>query len=307
MKTEYILQSLEKFYSPLQVQDFTHIGYSDDSYVYSFTMANAPLVTKLIQDPFEREIVDTLYEHKNKNEIRFLCAPINKINHDIYIFPKCEGGNLDVAQIKYYHDLAKDLVEAVTSLHRSGYIHGDLKPLNVCMHKGKICLIDFGTGLPLDFSDIRQMTMNSIAFSTPYQFCKKLNDKLFLDNYKIKVFDDKDFYDGLRAKFVEIKPLLLLRSKGEDPVQNDMFACGLLLAYVLSGKVNFWRGDYTPPTSEAVQDIKGMFMTMFDAVIRFMKDKEATVDAFIKTNNLDTNTENVQIMRRLLCSYDASK
>jgi serine/threonine protein kinase len=41
--------------------------------------------------------------------------------------------------------VAKELILALKEMHSCGFIHRDIKPDNIRVHKGKIYLTDFGT------------------------------------------------------------------------------------------------------------------------------------------------------------------
>ena len=47
--------------------------------------------------------------------------------------------------MKVLSDFSVQMIEGLKEIHKTGYIHRDIKPDNIRVHEGKIYVTDFGT------------------------------------------------------------------------------------------------------------------------------------------------------------------
>ena len=307
MNTIELQTLLTAAYDPESITDVKRISYGEESLVYSFkTSFNKLYVAKIVSDKLELELLDKLYAYALSvpNDVKFLGTPIRKIGQNVYIFEKYHG-DLDKSNLKLQASFGNDLVNAIKTLHSLGYSHGDLKPMNVCLQRlpgkeyGQIRIIDFGFACPLKNQHFRWHLRNTLTFATPYQFFKHI--------FQSKFTDEPNKYIGEEHKeaLETLKELVLWKNKnGEDCIQNDYFACGLLIAYISTKRLNFWSGQRYPKT---VVCFKEHLVIMLHSMIDFMRDKERVIDAFIETHKLDKEDQNTKLMKELLLSYDRTK
>lgn len=101
--------------------------------------------------------------------------------HDLWSF--C-GHRLSVDTVK---QLAQQMVSRLTILHARGYIHGSIKPENICMgakspHKNTLYLIDYGSAAPINASSpITRATYFSIERHKghPHDVCDDLESMFY--------------------------------------------------------------------------------------------------------------------------------
>ncbi len=279
--------------------DITHIGYTTDSLVYSFDINNDKYIAKCIDsNTYEFKI---LMDISNLENNTILSSPI-KIIHNItdkthlVIFKRydCDLYYLDKICIKNkYEDLwlnlGTDLINGINIMHKNlHYSHGDLKPLNICIDKCKLKIIDFGTSTPILLSCNKYHSKNTFFWFTPLQFIKLIKN----DFWTIKEIQDK-VIEKYKANITEIDSIIHNKYKTlfvdknnpnfyfENPIKNDWFICGLLLIYIYTPDINFWLAGSNIEYNYYTMTLDESFNIIINNMKSFLLNPIKTVDDFL--------------------------
>ncbi|KAG1704163.1 hypothetical protein DVH05_006172 [Phytophthora capsici] len=158
-------------------------------------------------------------------------------------------------------DTIRQLCDALQYLHRKGIVHGDIKPENVLLHEGRMCLVDFGVSFRMGerfFYDSH--LMGTVAYAAPETLehgalIHRRNTRDALrqaraNGQDVKIEeDDEDFESQAGPDAIKFGP------------KADMFALGIVLYILLCGAHPF--DTYNNLSDEEIRKriLKGKFRT----------------------------------------------
>ncbi len=283
--------------------NLNHIGYTDDSNVFEYNGIDKKkyVVKCIMKDSHEKTILDLIYknDYKNLSKAVFNITTDINIDYNIYIFDcfDCDLYHLDLIELKnkyynYWNYLGMDLIDAVKNVHLLGYTHGDLKPLNVCLDKCKIKLIDFGISKPISAVCNQYHLKNTFYWFSPVQFINMIKS----DFWSIKEVQDEIinlYNDDIKevelilnnySQFISISNNQTYMR--ECPVKNDWFVCGLLLIYIYTPEKNFWLKDLEYEYTSL--SLYKSFPTILDSMKKFLLNPTEFLENYLLTygNNI---------------------
>lgn len=138
--------------------------------------------------------------------------------------------------------LVKDIIIGVINIHKTGYFHGDLKPLNICLDDMlNPRIIDFGMANKIQA--VSAFT-NSFGFCSPTQMYYWMTDK---DN---SVAESGE-YECEKFTIIDLLLSHHLIKKNNDGfvvidnyMKNDFFTIGLLIFFIFGNKRFFFYNDH---------------------------------------------------------------
>uniref|UniRef100_H3GS53 Uncharacterized protein n=1 Tax=Phytophthora ramorum TaxID=164328 RepID=H3GS53_PHYRM len=155
----------------------------------------------------------------------------------------------------------RQLCDALQYLHRKGIVHGDIKPENILLHKGRMCLVDFGVSFRMGerfFYD--SQLMGTVAYAAP----ETLEHGALIHRRNTRDALRKARANGEDVSLDENDEDLDSQA-GPDAInfgpKADMFALGIVLYILLCGSHPF--DTYNNLSDEEIRKriLKGKFRT----------------------------------------------
>ncbi len=189
-------------------QKVYHVKYNDQEYImkmmdyHEYEMYR--LLDKKIYFPrYAQHIHNNNIPERGFNEVIVL-AFLSKYKNTL-----C---SLDLLPLNKRIDIAKKMILAINEMHAKGIYHGDLKPTNICVHKGEVILIDLETANFVKDNDYEPK--NSYPFMTPNSYRLRGGEKIPENGIKNDIYvtallilflwrhdDMRDFYKMIHGKF----------------------------------------------------------------------------------------------------------
>ncbi|CAI5737097.1 unnamed protein product [Hyaloperonospora brassicae] len=158
-------------------------------------------------------------------------------------------------------DTIRQLCDALQYLHRKGIVHGDIKPENILLHKGRMCLVDFGVSFRMGerfFCDSH--LMGTVAYAAPETLehgalihRRNVRDELRKDRENEDAVpldeNDEDLDDQVGPSTIKFGP------------KSDMFALGIVLYILLCGSHPFDTYNNLPDEEIRRRILTGKFRT----------------------------------------------
>ncbi|CAI5702701.1 hypothetical protein KXD40_003071 [Peronospora effusa] len=158
-------------------------------------------------------------------------------------------------------DTIRQLCDALQYLHRKGIVHGDIKPENILLHEGRMCLVDFGVSFRMGerfFYDSH--LMGTVAYAAPETLehgalihrrnTRDERKKARATGEAIQLDDtDEDFDAQAGPDAIKFGP------------KSDMFALGIVLYILLCGSHPFDTYNNLPDEEIRKRILKGKYRT----------------------------------------------
>uniref|UniRef100_M4B4N3 Uncharacterized protein n=1 Tax=Hyaloperonospora arabidopsidis (strain Emoy2) TaxID=559515 RepID=M4B4N3_HYAAE len=158
-------------------------------------------------------------------------------------------------------DTIRQLCDALQYLHRKGIVHGDIKPENILLHKGRMCLVDFGVSFRMGerfFCDSH--LMGTVAYAAP----ETLEHGALIHRRNVRDELRKARVDEDAAQMDESDEDLDDQA-GPDAIKfgpkSDMFALGIVLYILLCGSHPFDTYNNLPDEEIRKRILQGKFRT----------------------------------------------
>ncbi|RLN63234.1 hypothetical protein BBJ29_002566 [Phytophthora kernoviae] len=181
-------------------------------------------------------------------------------------------------------DAIRQLCGALQYLHRKGIVHGDIKPENILLHKGRMCLVDFGVSFRLGerfFCDTH--LMGTVAYAAP----ETLEEGAMIHRRNTR--------DALRSERAMNGEAPIEEESDEDysvlagpdckfGPKADMFALGIVLYILLCGSHPFDTYNNLSDEEIRLRILKGKYRTQSRAWLSISPSARDLIQKLLETD-----------------------